>query len=132
MTGLRPTIRATFRLIDNHYPVTWGIQSIGIIVAMTDPSSGDSALDAPNDRPIVLLNKVDVTLLGRTVLHNLTWELLPGEHWAVVGANGSGKTSLLKLIAGNLWPAPQSGTRRYDFGGDLQICLLYTSPSPRD
>lgn len=121
MTGLRPTIRATFRLIDNHYPVTWGIQSIGIIVAMTDPSSGDSALDAPNDRPIVLLNKVDVTLLGRTVLHNLTWELLPGEHWAVVGANGSGKTSLLKLIAGNLWPAPQSGTRRYDFGGDLQI-----------
>ena len=88
---------------------------------MTDPSSGDSALDAPNDRPIVLLNKVDVTLLGRTVLHNLTWELLPGEHWAVVGANGSGKTSLLKLIAGNLWPAPQSGTRRYDFGGDLQI-----------
>ena len=42
--------------------MTWGLQSIGIIVAMTDPISGDSALDAPNDRPIVLLNKVDVTL----------------------------------------------------------------------
>ena len=88
---------------------------------MTEVISGDSAPDAPDDRPIVLLNKVDVALLGRTVLHNLTWELLPGEHWAVVGANGSGKTSFLKLIAGNLWPAPQSGTRRYDFGGDLQI-----------
>lgn len=88
---------------------------------MTDAISGDTAPDAPDDRPIVLLNKVDVALLGRTVLHDLTWELLPGEHWAVVGANGSGKTSFLRLIAGNLWPAPLSGTRRYDFGGELQI-----------
>jgi molybdate transport system ATP-binding protein len=88
---------------------------------MTDVISSNAAPGASNDRPIVLLNKVDVVLLGHTVLHNLTWELLPGEHWAVVGANGSGKTSFLKLIAGNLWPAPQRGTRRYDFGEDLQI-----------
>ena len=88
---------------------------------MSELIYGDSAPHAPDDRPIVLLNQVDVVLLGHTVLHNLTWELLPGEHWAVVGANGSGKTSFLKLIAGNLWPAPQSGTRRYDFGAELQI-----------
>jgi len=89
--------------------------------AMTDVISGDTTPNANNDRPIVLLNRVDVVLMRRTVLHNLTWELLPGEHWAVVGANGSGKTSFLKLIAGNLWPAPQRGTRRYDFGEELQI-----------
>ena len=88
---------------------------------MTDAISSNTAPGASDDRPIVLLNKVDVVLLGHAVLHNLTWELLPGEHWAVVGANGSGKTSFLKLIAGNLWPAPQRGTRRYDFGEDLQI-----------
>ncbi len=101
--------------------MTGGQSPVGIMPAMTDPISGVTAPDASDDRPIVLLNKVDVALLRRTVLHNLTWELLPGEHWAIVGANGSGKTSFLRLIAGNLWPAPHRGTRRYDFGGDLQI-----------
>jgi molybdate transport system ATP-binding protein len=50
------------------------------------------------------------------VLHDVTWVLRPGEHWGVVGANGSGKSTLLGLIAGTVWPAPERGTRRYDFG----------------
>jgi len=88
---------------------------------MTDPTRGAPAPPAEIDRPLIRLDKVDVALLRRAVLQELTWELNPGEHWAIVGANGSGKTSFLKLIAGHLWPAPGSGTRRYDFGGDLQI-----------
>lgn len=67
------------------------------------------------------LNGVDVKLLGHTVLHDINWELIPGEHWAVTGANGSGKTSFLMLVAGQLWPNAGRGTRRYDFGGELQV-----------
>ena len=69
---------------------------------------------------MIILQSVDVALAGHTVLHDLNWELRPGEHWAIIGANGSGKTSFLRLLAGSLWPAPGSGTRRYDFGGELQ------------
>jgi len=69
---------------------------------------------------MIVLTGVKVALAGRTVLHDLNWELKPNEHWAVIGANGSGKTSFLRLLAGTLWPAPGGGTRRYDFGAELQ------------
>lgn len=38
------------------------------------------------------------------ILHDVTWRILRGEHWAVLGANGSGKTSLLSAITGYLMP----------------------------
>jgi molybdate transport system ATP-binding protein len=41
----------------------------------------------------------------RPVIRDLDWTLLPGEHWAVLGANGSGKSTLLSLIYGDLHPA---------------------------
>lgn len=66
--------------------------------------------------PLVTLEHVDVDLGGTPVLHDVTWQLPRGEHWGIVGANGSGKSTLLGLIAGAVWPAPERGTRRYDFG----------------
>ena len=70
--------------------------------------------------PLVLLEHVDVEIAGTPVLRDVDWRLMPGEHWGVVGANGSGKTSFLGLIAGTLWPAPERGVRRYDFGAGAQ------------
>ena len=33
-------------------------------------------------------------------LNNLSWEILPGQVWAIVGANGSGKSALAAVLAG--------------------------------
>lgn len=73
-----------------------------------------------SERPLVRFDRVDVDLAGTTILHELDWQLIRGEHWGIVGANGSGKTSFLGLIAGTLWPAPDRGERRYDFGSGEQ------------
>ena len=42
------------------------------------------------------------------ILHDVNWRVEPGQHWAILGANGSGKTSLLSALTGYLMPS--SGT----------------------
>jgi molybdate transport system ATP-binding protein len=48
----------------------------------------------------------------RPVLRDLNWTVQRAEHWAVLGANGSGKSSLLSLIHGDLHPAFGGSIRR--------------------
>ena len=48
---------------------------------------------------------------GRPILKGIDWRVDPGQHWAILGPNGCGKTSLINLITGY-----DSAT-----GGTLQI-----------
>jgi iron complex transport system ATP-binding protein len=38
------------------------------------------------------------------ILRGLSWQVQRGDHWVILGANGSGKTSLLRALAGYLTP----------------------------
>lgn len=38
------------------------------------------------------------------ILENVNWVVRKGEHWVILGANGSGKTSLLRALAGYFMP----------------------------
>src|SRR5580698_8944288 len=46
------------------------------------------------------------------VLRGISWQLRCGQRWALIGENGAGKTQLLKLLCGDVWPTPRSATRR--------------------
>ncbi len=42
-----------------------------------------------------------VVFLGKTVLHNVNWEMSGGQNWAVLGNNGAGKSTLIRLLYGD-------------------------------
>jgi molybdate transport system ATP-binding protein len=62
----------------------------------------------------VQLKHIHLERAGRRVLRDVSWRIRPGERWILAGANGAGKTQLLKLVAGAVWPTPGTGAaRRY-------------------
>jgi molybdate transport system ATP-binding protein len=77
---------------------------------------------------------------GRRVLDDVEWTIRPGERWVLAGANGAGKTQLLKLIAGSVWPTPTGrDVRLYRWKGELwrtpyevQDEIAYVGPERQD
>ena len=54
----------------------------------------------------VLLNLTDIsyTYFTHPILSGLNWEIQAGQKIGLIGANGGGKSTLLKLILGQLTP----------------------------
>lgn len=55
--------------------------------------------------PVIELKNASLYRGDRSLLSDLNWTVNKGEHWVVLGRNGAGKTLLLKIIAGYLWPS---------------------------
>ncbi len=53
---------------------------------------------------ILEVNDLRVQRGRTTILKSVNWRVQRGEHWVILGANGSGKTSLLKALTGYLSP----------------------------
>lgn len=70
-----------------------------------------------NGEALIEFDGVDLSLGNTRILSDVSWELKPGEHWVVLGPNGCGKTSLLKLIRGEHAPDPERGRRVYRWNG---------------
>src|ERR1700752_1535898 len=50
------------------------------------------------------LRDLSIHRSGVCILENISWQVNAGEHRVVLGANGSGKTSLLKALTGYMTP----------------------------
>ena len=59
----------------------------------------------PGELSLFKLENASVFLEGEPILKDINWEVYPGEHWTIMGAAGSGKSILLRLLAGDFYPA---------------------------
>lgn len=66
-----------------------------------------------NEHLILSFSGITVRNLNRTLFEGLDFAVAKNEHWALVGASGSGKTALLDTIAGKLHIS--KGTAEYPF-----------------
>src|SRR3954470_20799909 len=67
----------------------------------------------------VTLRRIDLDRGERPVLRDIAWSIRPGQRWLLVGGNGAGKTQLLKLVSGAVWPKPTGRElRRYYLHGE--------------
>jgi iron complex transport system ATP-binding protein len=54
--------------------------------------------------PILEISNLRIERGGTVILDGVNWRVERGQHWVILGANGSGKTSLLSTLTGYLMP----------------------------
>lgn len=52
---------------------------------------------------IIEMTNVHFVRNQQVILKNINWTVEKNEHWVILGLNGSGKSSLLKLIMAENW-----------------------------
>ena len=85
--------------------------------------------------PLIELTHCSLILDDHVVLDDVSFALRPGERWALVGPNGSGKTFLLKMLRGDVWPTPTGRERRvYRLGDETSSKerIAYVGPERQD
>src|SRR5471032_2574789 len=55
-------------------------------------------------KPILEISNLRIQRDGVVILDDVNWRVDRGQHWVILGANGSGKTSLLSALTGYLMP----------------------------
>ena len=55
-------------------------------------------------KPVLSVAGLRIERDGTVILCDVDWRVQRGEHWVILGANGSGKTSLLSALTGYLMP----------------------------
>ncbi len=96
----------------------------------------------PHRQPLIALEHCSVELGEQFALQDVSFALHAGQRWVLVGANGSGKSVLLKLLRGDMWPtATATGReqRRYCLQGEChaepgldKALIAYSAPERQD
>jgi ABC transport system ATP-binding/permease protein len=86
-------------------------------------------------KTVIELKDVSVRAGQRVLLDRVTWQLGPGDRIGIVGINGTGKTTLLRLLAGTQ-PVPADGplstSGQVVTGSTVQLGYLTQEPAEVD
>jgi iron complex transport system ATP-binding protein len=74
------------------------------------------------------VNNVTLEIKGTRILENVSLEALPGSPHSIIGPNGSGKTSLLRVIAGIY--KPTRGSVSIEEVSDKRSAIYYLPAEP--
>jgi iron complex transport system ATP-binding protein len=58
-----------------------------------------------NNHIVIQMKNVSWINGNSYIVKNVNWSVHRGQHWAIIGLNGSGKTSLLNIVNGYIWPS---------------------------
>jgi len=75
-----------------------------------------ATIDFMQAAPLISLENITVRLRDRPYLHNTSWQIYSNENWALLGPNGSGKTTFARSLLGQI--PIVSGNIRYHFAQD--------------
>lgn len=56
-------------------------------------------------QPVLEMTGVEVRVEGQTILTGVDWQVTPGQNWVVIGPNGGGKSTLLRVASLALHPS---------------------------
>ena len=71
---------------------------------MNAPDKSRSRQRRPAAAPVLAISQLRIERSGTVILDGVNWRVEPGQHWVILGGNGSGKTSLLSALTGYLMP----------------------------
>src|SRR5947209_4788132 len=81
-------------------------------------SAGNNA-SAPDQNILLQVEGITLKFKGVTALNNVSFEVKPGELFAVIGPNGAGKTSLFNVLTRVY--QPETGSIRFNGGNLLSL-----------
>ena len=79
------------------------------------PEDEKKAQSASPQEPLITLVTLPSATMVKPSSTDLSWQVQQGEHWAVVGPNGCGKTTLLRLLYGDHLQAYANDIRVFGF-----------------
>jgi iron complex transport system ATP-binding protein len=98
----RPRPRPRFNFAAEHRTIT--VSHDKLLLFSAPPVFLWAQMTIKRTHPMLEISGLRIQRDHTVILDRISWRVEPGQHWVILGANGSGKTSLLSALTGYLMP----------------------------